>query len=333
MQIRHATTKQMRLMAKVAPEELSREARLRLKVVDYVRRGGHSIAATARHFGVSRSTVYRWLKRFNPHRLHSLESRPTCPKRRRRNSWGTRLVEAVRMLRGQYPRWGKDKLVILVLKLGLQASTSTVGRILAYLKKSGRLREPLARAVRTKKRLLARPHAIRMPKGYAAIDPGDIVQVDTLHLYLSHSRKFKQYTAVDCVSRWACAGVHERATARTAATFLMNLLDRVPFEIKAIQIDNGSEFMAEFEEACKRLKIMLIVLPPRSPKLNGCVERLQRTHREEFWEATPTGFNCKVVQRQLDDWLTVYNTIRPHQSLNYLTPVEELRRRTIVANN
>jgi len=52
--------------------------------------------------------------------------------------------------------------------------------------------------------------------------------------------------------------------------------------VKAIQVDGGSEFKADFEAACQARGIRLCVLPPRSPKLNGCVERGNRTHREEL---------------------------------------------------
>jgi len=58
-------------------------------------------------------------------------------------------------------------------------------------------------------------------------------------------------------------------------------LDNAQFQVKAIQVDGGSEFMAEFESECARLGLALYVLPPRSPKLNGCVERLNRTFRNE----------------------------------------------------
>ncbi|WP_412710049.1 hypothetical protein [Atrimonas thermophila] len=55
------------------------------------------------------------------------------------------------------------------------------------------------------------------------------------------------------------------------------------FGIRAIQVDGGSEFYADFELGCKEYSIKLFCLPPRSPKLNAVVERLNRTYREEFW--------------------------------------------------
>src|SRR6516164_9619385 len=52
----------------------------------------------------------------------------------------------------------------------------------------------------------------------------------------------------------------------------------MPFPIRALQVDGGSEFAAEFEQACQQRGLYLFVLPPRSPKLNGAVERANRTH-------------------------------------------------------
>ena len=74
-----------------------------------------------------------------------------------------------------------------------------------------------------------------------------------------------------------------------------------------------------------RRGIKLFVLPPRSPKLNGHVERAQRTHTEEFYEVTDTGFEIAELNQALVEWERVYNTARPHQALEYLTPMEFLK--------
>lgn len=75
---------------------------------------------------------------------------------------------------------------------------------------------------------------------------------------------------------------HSRATASLAAQFLDRGQHRMPFPIRAIQVEGGSEFAADFEQACRDRRLRLLVLPPRSPKLNGRVERAQRTPTEEF---------------------------------------------------
>ncbi len=70
--------------------------------------------------------------------------------------------------------------------------------------------------------------------------------------------------------------------------------------------------------------IALLALPPRSPKLHGAVERANRTHTEEFYEVTDAEPELEAFQAELRAWETVYNTIRPHQALGYLTPAEYL---------
>jgi len=87
----------------------------------------------------------------------------------------------------------------------------------------------------------------------------------------------KHFSAIDLATRFSLAKGHTRATANLAAGFLAHLVAQAPFPVKAIQVDGESEFMAEFEETCQRLGIGLFVLSPKSPKLNGHVERMQRT--------------------------------------------------------
>ncbi len=70
--------------------------------------------------------------------------------------------------------------------------------------------------------------------------------------------------------------------------------------------------------------IRLFVLPPRSPKLNGQLERAQRTHTEEFYEVYDGDLDMGPLNQALPNWEEVYNTVRPHQSLGYLTPLQFL---------
>ena len=71
-------------------------------------------------------------------------------------------------------------------------------------------------------------------------------------------------------------------------------------------------------------RIKLFILPPRSPKLNGYVERAHRTHTEEFYEVTESSFDIAELRAELLDWEQTYNAVRPHQALGYLTPLEFL---------
>ncbi len=85
-------------------------------------------------------------------------------------------------------------------------------------------------------------------------------------------------------------------------------------------MDGGAEFEAQFEEECQRRGIRLFILPPRSPELNGYVERAHRTHTEEFYEVTESTFDLAELRIELMRWEEPYNRIRPHQALGYLTP-------------
>ncbi|MGE5443792.1 MAG: hypothetical protein ACM3SR_04225, partial [Ignavibacteriales bacterium] len=102
--------------------------------------------------------------------------------------------------------------------------------------------------------------------------------VDTLDIRPTAGVILKQFTARDVISKWDVMEARGRATSRTATEFLDTVQRNMPFNIRAIQVDGGSEFYSEFEEECQRTGIKLFVLPPKSPKLNGCVERAQRTH-------------------------------------------------------
>jgi putative transposase len=303
-----------------AEVELNKQARLRLQWMDYYQAHEGNAALTCRHFGISRQTFYRWKRRYNPRDPTSLEERSHRPKHLRQPTWSWELALAVLHLREQWPRWGKDKLVVLLRERGWRVSTSMVGRILTQAKARGVLREPPRTGISTRKRLWKRPYAIRKPKGYEVNEPGDLVQVDTLDVRPLPGMVLKHFTARDVVSRWDVIEAHTRATATTAAGFLDHLLLRMPFPVRAIQVDGGSEFQSAFETECQRRGLRLFVLPPRSPKLNGSVERAQRTHTEEFYEVTDFPTDVASLNRELLAWERIYNTVRPHQALGYLTP-------------
>lgn len=313
-------------IARPAPPDLSRTARVRLAMLDWHRAHGENVARTARHFGFSRPTVYRWLSRYERLRLESLEDHPSRPHRRRRPTWTPAAVEAVRRLRTRYPRWGKDKLAVLLARAGLALSVSMVGRILTALARRGALLRPAGVRVTRGRRPWRRPHAVRKPRDWRVEQPGDLVEVDTVFLSPAPGVAARQFTARDVVSRWDVLELVPRATARAAAGFLDALRERLPFPLRAIQVDGGSEFMADFELACAAQGIGLFVLPPHSPKLNGAVERANRTHAEEFHELAWGEPDLVRLNRALRRWERTYNTIRPHQALGYLTPAEFVTR-------
>ena len=140
----------------------------------------------------------------------------------------------------------------------------------------------------------------------------------------------RTHSAVDGrTTRHPSYGVSQKIRKRVEEIFgWMKFLDsmrrRFPFPIKAVQVDGGSEFQAAFETACRELGIRLFVLPLRSPKLNGHVERAQRTHTEEFYELYDGELEVAPLNRALLNWERLYDTFRPHHSLDGRTPAEYL---------
>jgi transposase InsO family protein len=270
--------------------------------------------------GVPRSTLYRWEK--------ALEPKSRRPHRRRKPAWSPALVKAVEELRADNPMWGKRKLVWLLRREGITASVSTVGRILKHLMQRGVVtpvptlrRKPGGRRFR----LIGKErHAKRLPKGLKPSRPGEIVQVDTVFVSLAPGRAHKHFTAYCPVAKWTVAGVASRATANLAAGFLDKLIAEAPFKIEGVQVDGGSEFMADFEAACAAKGLTLYVLPPKRPQLNGAVERCNGSWRYEFYAVYDLPHRLDQLQPLVDAFAHRFNHYRPHDALDGKTPAEYL---------
>jgi transposase InsO family protein len=309
--------------ARLTPPTLSPAAKTRLQALTVWQQTGDWRLA-AQVFGLSRATLFRWRRRYVATDLSRLESRSRRPHRLRRSGIPAPVVGRIHALRQQYPRWGREKLRILLRREGITVSAKTIDRTLARLRASGQFVEPPRQGISAHRRGRSRPYATRKPRDYVVAQPGDLVQVDTLDVRPLPGVILKQFTARDVVSRWDVIEVYRRATSLTATQFLATLQRRMPVPIRAIQVDGGSEFAAAFEQACHQQGIRLFVLPPRSPKLNGAVERANRTHTEEFYESYTGDLDLPTLRTAQRQWESTYNSIRPHQALGYLTPAEFL---------
>ena len=196
---------------------------------------GLSADDAAAAVGVPRSTLYRWKAQPQP--------KSRRPHRRRAKGWSPALRCAVERLRCDFPMWGKDKLGPLLRKAGMAVSNATVGRILKSLVERGRVM-PVPQLIRKQARKAApedRPHAIRKPKDVFFEKPGDVIQIDTVTLALAQGRTVKHFDAYDVFAKWTVAKPYKSATAANAADFLEKVVAEMPWPIKAIQIDGGSE--------------------------------------------------------------------------------------------
>jgi transposase InsO family protein len=302
---------------------ISKEAAKRLRWMDHYNKYGNA-RLTCRYYGISPQTFYRWKNRYDPYDLRTLESGSHRPYKVRQLETPVEVVERIRKLREQYPRWGRDKLAVLLRREGIDISASSVGRVIHRLKAKGLLVEPVnvVLARKARKRRWKPRYATRKPRGYKIREPGDLVEVDTLTVRLLPDEVRYQFTAREVLFKFDVLRAYKHQSSVKAAHFLGYMRKKFPFPIKAIQIDGGSEFKKFFEEECEKRGILLFVLPPRSPKLNGHVERANKTHREEFYEVEEVDLSLEEHNRQLERWAYVYNYIRPHQALDYLTPNE-----------
>ena len=250
-----------RLASRLATKERSDVVERRDAVARWhqARRDGLTTEQAAKAVGTPLSTLYRWAKDA------PLKSRR--PETTRKTIWTTKLVQAVEEWRLEEPAWGKAKIVVKLREQGFTASEATVGRILAHLVKRGAIQPvpAMRKGARTRKWAAKRRFAERLPKSAKATKPGQIVQLDTVYVTLAPGKHVKHFTAYDPVAKWTVAKAYNRATAASAAMFLDKLTADMPFKVDAIQVDGGSEFMAEFENACQQHAIKLYLLPPKSP--------------------------------------------------------------------
>ena len=225
-------------LARTTTDAVSDEARARegaLRLWREIKALGLGAQAAAEMIGIPRSTLYRWARRRREAGIPGLEPRSRAPRRRRTPQWDPQPVVAIEELRRQPPWFGKYKLAPLLRQRGRMVSTSTIGRILADLKRRGILKGPPRPGVASAKRHVHRPYAIRTPRDYHPKAPGDLLHLDTTDLRPLPGVVLKHFSARDVVSRWDTLLIASRATANTATRILDAIQTRCPFHVRAIQ--------------------------------------------------------------------------------------------------
>jgi len=156
---------------------LTERAKYKIKILDWHRAHGNNISLTARHFGLGRTTLHRWVKRFRHYGIIGLNEHSRKPKNVRKPTTSGNIVIRTVQLRKQYPAWSKYKLRALLKREGIEVSVSTVGRI---LKRRGLIDKKISKK---RRKAALRPKA-RFPRGLRISQPGDMVQMDTKHIML-----------------------------------------------------------------------------------------------------------------------------------------------------
>ena len=313
---------------------LARARLKQLELYERLREEGCCEATALAALGWSRATYYRWKRRCCEAGLDGLESGSRAPRQRRVCRWTKQQEQQVLHLRQRFPLWGKRKLWrVLVREQGWVLSESTVGRIVAKLVRLGRVR-PVSfyyGQVKPKRRRQFTHHAKRWRYGMKAKEPGELMQADHMSINFTEGGGVKEFKATCPITKWSGLQVYSRATSRNAKRFLEYLCEAAPFPIRSIQVDGGSEFRDEFEQACQDLGIPLYVLPPKKPEYNGCVERANGTSRYEFYPFYEGPLTVTEMNRKLAEYQTHYNTYRPHDGIGLLTPMAYYQKLTQAA--
>jgi putative transposase len=314
MSIYGATLPGARRLARL-PAEPSETAKRRYKVIIWYQEHGDKVRLTARHFGFSPDTISRWVQAYEKDGLAGLELKSRRPRRVRQPQTPTAIVLRIQALREQYPRWGREKLRVLLAREGIILCGKSIDRVIQRLKARGVLREP----VRSRRRVKWHHERLRRPPELVVNHPGALVQMDTKQI-VGQGKTVYQFGAVDYFTRKRIVALSSHLTSMQGAAFLRQVVDQFPFHIEAVQSDGGSEFLKDFEPAVEELKLTHYFNRPNYPQGNGCIERSFRTDEEEFYQVEELPADLGGQEAALLHWNEVYQTVRPHQALGYKTP-------------
>lgn len=302
-------------------------AQQRLKIIRFYEQYGD--AATKEAFGADRKLIHVWRKRLRQSegRIGALAPDSTRPRRVRRMQSDERIVEFIREYRRKYGRFGKEKLKVLLDTYCAErdipsVSESTIGKIIKRHKfffqgRTGRVyHDPdRKRAVRLTR------HRVKKAPRYS--EPGHL-QADSAVLHEAGVTRYL-ISAVDIAAKFALTACYSSLSSRAAKDFLKRLVLLCPVAIRSLQSDNGSEFLGEFDSYLGTLEIEHRFSYPRCPKINSCVERYNRTIKDEFVaQNLEVIHDLRLFRQRLAEYLIFYNCIRPHKSLSNKAPIQAL---------
>lgn len=296
--------------------EQTRLTSWRLKILQRAEEDSRNVAWTCRHFGISRKTFYKWKRRFAEHGDAGLCDRPRRP-HRSPNATPTEVVSKILYLRQHY-HFGPGKIADYLNRFHqLSVARSSVHRILGA--------HGMSRLPANQKH---RPHNKRWQR-YEKPQPGHRLQVDVkfLERIPGTKKRLFQFTAIDDCTRIRVLKVYDACNQATAIRFIDEVLRRLPFRVLVVQTDNGAEFQSRFQWHLAGLDIRHVYIRPRTPHLNGKVERSHRVDDQEFYQLLDkngVADDIHLFNEKLREWEDYYNYHRPHGALDGQTPYERL---------
>jgi len=277
--------------------------KVRMEAVNLVYQGW-STRKVARYFGLGSGTVSKWVRRdccYGLRPIPTASSRPLSHPR----ALPVKMVNAIVKVRLKHNRCAEIVHQEL-MNQGLSVSLSSVKRTLG---RQGliRKRSPWKRWHFTSPRPLI-------------LKPGDLVQVDTIHLGPADDNRLYVYTLLDVFSRWAHALPSLRINTHISLRFIKEAQGRVRFPFLVLQSDHGQEFSSWFTEHAQQLDMLHRHSRVRQANDNGHLERFNRTLQEECLSRIPQ--TLRAYRKEIPEYLHYYNTKRLHLGLNYKTPLQ-----------
>jgi len=256
---------------------------------------------TCRRCGISRPTLRLWYRRWIASGIEGLRDRSRRPNSSPNVKRSEALKERILELREKRNLGARRIQSELIREDETKLSLATIHKVLSDAQVPPSKRPP--RGKHTKR--------------YSRPVPGDRVQMDTCKI----ANGIYQYTAVDDCTRCRVLRIYKRRTAGNTLDFIDAVIEEIGFPIQRFQTDRGTEFFAyKVQERLHQYGIKFRPNKPRSPQLNGKVERSQKTDKVEFYAL------CDLKDPELSDrlaeWQFYYNWHRPHGSLNGKTPME-----------
>jgi transposase InsO family protein len=279
--------------------------KVRAKAVTMVR-NGMSIRQVAKYFGFNPSTISRWVKRAPQGNFYELATRSSRPKHYPQAiDW--RVARRIADLRRKTKGRCSEVIHQMLLNENITVSLNTVKRT---LRRQGLIKP---RSPWKKYHLSGeRPEALK---------PGDLVQVDTIHLWLSRTERIYVYTLIDVYSRWVYAYATKRISGGETLKFIKQAKRKSKFDFSCIQSDHGPEFSKYFTHMVKTRHRHIRV---RKPNDNAHIERFNRTIQQELLNQLPK--DVRIINGHLKAYLRYYNQERLHLGINLQTPSQILER-------
>lgn len=305
-------------LSRIKPVNLSKQAKLRLGIIDHYIHKTYNVSLTCRHFAITRSYFYKWYNRYSPRNLSSLENKSNRPHKIRPATYDTSLIKLVRQLRTDYPSYSSKKLsVILKRDWGISYSHSTIGRIILKYKLYFRAAFKLAR--QRSKRAVA-IWKKRKPYNLQAKAPAKVIEFDMKHIYTCGRRQYA-FVAVDIFTKQVCIHIANQPSSYQAKIALETVLDTFGSNVCIVN-DNGSENYKHAYQYLRDQNVTQYFARPHTPKDKPHVENLIGKLQQECLDEDRTIKSLNERKQQIQEWLNDYHFFRPHQALSYLTPQE-----------